>query len=90
MATLHIGEALRRYTDGKADFEWPASTCGELLECLFREHPDVRTRVVDDSAQLRRHLALFVDGQAVRAEEALDEPLGADSEVEIIAAMAGG
>lgn len=90
MVSLHLGEALTRYTDGDADFTLAGGTVAEVLETLFAQHPDVRERVVDGQGAFRRHLALFHNGESVRGDEVMARTVADGDELEIIAAMAGG
>ena len=81
---------MTRYTDDIAELTFEATTVRELLDALFVAHPEVKERMVDEAGNLRRHLALFVDGESLPPAEVMVRALQADSEVEVIAAMAGG
>ena len=41
-------------------------TVREVLENVFAENPRARGYVLDDQAALRKHMAIFVDGQIIR------------------------
>ena len=56
-----------------------AATVGVALEAVFATHP-----------LPRRHVALFVDGDALQPKTDLARPLRADAEVYVIQALSGG
>ena len=53
-------------------------TVREVLENVFEENPQARGYVLDDQAALRKHMAIFVDGQIGPARLRLHDrrPLG--------------
>ena len=57
------------------------------LEALFERTPRLRSYVLDERGRLRRHVRLFVNGNAA---EGLDQALGADDEVYIMQSLTGG
>ena len=57
-----------------------------LLADLDARFPGLRDRVADGSPAIRRHIAVFVDGE--RAD--LTTEVGANSKVEFLAAISGG
>ncbi len=67
----------------------PGGTVGAALAKVFADHPQLRGYVLDDQDRLRLHIAVFVDGVHAR-KDALDQPLGPDSELYIMQALSGG
>ena len=65
----------------------PGETVRAVLEGLFAEHDRLRGYVLDDQGALRRHVVIFVDGEAVRD---LSRPVGPTSELVIMQALSGG
>ena len=81
-----IPTALRSYTKASrvaAD----GATLGGLLADLERQYPGMRFRLVDEQAQLRPHMRVFVNGLAVRD---LAWPLRPEDDVSIVLALSGG
>jgi sulfur-carrier protein len=75
--------------------ECPESEAGggsvrEVLENLFAANPQARSYVLDDQASLRRHMTIFVDGQAVRDRSRLSDPVSAGSTIYVFQALSGG
>lgn len=65
-------------------------TVFDVLEQLFARHPVLRGYVLDERGALRRHVALFVDGDAIHHNSDLRQALGAQSEVYVMQALSGG
>ena len=70
--------------------EHDAATLGELLEAVAAGHPRLRSYVLDDQGRLRKHIAVFVDGELRRRETALALPMTKASEVHVFQALSGG
>ncbi len=70
---------------GQKRFELEATTIGEALRQL-----PLTNLLFDEAGELRRLINVFVDGVDIRAGAGVDEPLGADSEVRVVGAVAGG
>lgn len=88
MVTVHFTDQLRRLLgEVVGPFAVEARSLGEALEEVFARHPRLRSYVLDDQGNLRRHVACFVDGSQVRD---LDVGLGDGSEVHCLQALSGG
>lgn len=69
---------------------YPGSSVAELLEHLWEDYPQLRGYVLDDQGRVRKHVALFVDGQLQPRERALDVALTPDSDIYVMQALSGG
>ncbi|THF60193.1 ubiquitin family protein [Pseudothauera rhizosphaerae] len=67
-----------------------ATTVHEALEAAFGSQPMLRGYILDDQGTLRRHVAVFVDGAALRDRRRLGDALGPASEVYVVQALSGG
>ncbi|MFN3843799.1 MAG: MoaD/ThiS family protein [Rehaibacterium terrae] len=97
MPKVVLATALSRWLrDADADhagelvFEIEAATVGEALERVFAAHPRLRGYVLDDQGVVRRHVAVFVDGHAIRDKARLAQALSAQSEIHVMQALSGG
>ena len=68
----------------------PGTSIGEVLENLFAVHPALRGYVVDERGAVRRHVAIFVDGNAIHHGDNLRQALGDRAEVYVMQALSGG
>lgn len=62
----------------------------EVLDNLFAANPRARGYVLDDQAALRRHMTIFVDGEAIRDRTRLSDAVTDDSDIYIFQALSGG
>jgi len=67
-----------------------AGTVRSALAQVFAAQPQARGYVLDEQGHLRKHVAVFVDGQRVRDRETLEDPVRESSEVYVMQALTGG
>jgi molybdopterin synthase sulfur carrier subunit len=84
---VRIPEPLRSYTDREKTVDAEGATVGELLADLERRFPGIRFRMVDERNQIRKHMKVFVNDEAVRD---LATPISPGDEVTIMQALSGG
>src|SRR5688500_9862055 len=94
---LVLASALARWlpagaapADGEYVADLPGKSVGEALEALFARYPALRGYVLDERGAVRRHVALFVDGEALQPKSDLGRALRADAEVYVMQALSGG
>lgn len=85
--TVFVPTPLRSYTKNRAQVSAAGQTVGELMRDLDRQFPGMRFRMVDEQDGLRRHIRVFVNGEAAPT---LAVPLLPNDEVQIICAISGG
>lgn len=78
--------ALRSYT-GAARVEASGETLLAMFADLDRRYPGLRFRVVDEQAQLRPNMRVFVNGRSVRD---LSHALAPQDDVAVVLALSGG
>lgn len=89
MPRLVFASAIQRHIPSP-EREVPAATVCAALEMAFREQPELRGYILDDQGQLRRHLAVFVDGSAIRDRRRMSDRVGASSQIFVVQALSGG
>ena len=62
----------------------------EVLERVFADNPRLRGYVVDEQGALRKHMAVFVDGQQLVDRAAQSDAVGPGSEIYVMQALSGG
>lgn len=70
--------------------EAAGDTVGAVLNAVFADNQRLAGYVLDDQGRLRRHVALFVDGDRLANGAALDHAVGPDSEIHVLQALSGG
>lgn len=72
------------------EVEVEATTVREALERVFADNPRLRGYVVDEHGGLRKHMAVFVDGEQLVDRAAQSDAVGARSEIYVMQALSGG
>lgn len=97
MARLVFASALSRWLprqagtgSGETSLEVGGATVAQALDGAFAQHPNLRGYVLDEQGAVRHHVAVFVDGEALRDKRDLSQPLQPGSEVYVMQALSGG
>ena len=89
MASVVFTPALRRFLRAP-DTRVVGATVAEALEGVFEANPALRSYVLDDQGALRRHVAVYVNGEPVRDRTGLGDPVARDDEIYVFQALTGG
>jgi len=89
MPTIHLTKHLRRVAPERP-VTVEADTLGAALDAYFAVAPAARPYVLDDQGRLRRHVAVFVDGELLTDKTNLALHVGARSEIYVMQALSGG
>lgn len=66
------------------------TTVQEVLASVFRDNARAKSYVLDDQGALRKHIVVFVNGQAIRDRATLADPVPKDADVHVMQALSGG
>lgn len=89
MPLVRFAPALTRHV-ACADQQVAAQTLAGALDAAFQAAPALRGYVLDDQGAVRKHVAVFVNGEMLRDRRRLDRPLAAADQVMVIQALTGG
>jgi hypothetical protein len=89
MARISFTPNLQRHLD-VAPCEVMGDTVAAVLAEVFAVNPRLRSYLLDDQGQVRRHVAIFVDAERIGDRRQLSDRVGADSEVYVVQALSGG
>jgi sulfur carrier protein ThiS len=97
MARVVLASALSRWLpetqaagSGEVALELGGDTLADVLQSLFARHPGLRGYVLDERGTVRHHVAVFVDGDAIRDKSRHDQPVRDGTEIYIMQALSGG
>ena len=68
----------------------PGSTVRAVPDQVFAVEPGLRSYILDDRDRVRRHVAIYVNGDRIADRERLSDPVGDDAEVFVFQALSGG
>lgn len=89
MAKVFFTKNLQRHVDAP-ETEAAGATVREVLDAVFAANPRVRGYVLDDQGALRKHMAVFVDGQQIGDRRHLSDGAPDGCEIYIMQALSGG
>jgi len=66
------------------------SSVRQVLEAYFKANAQARGYVLDDQGALRKHMAIFINGEPVLDRAQLADPVPQDGTVDVLQALSGG
>lgn len=89
MAKLHFTANIQRHVEcPSADVQ--GDDVRAVLEHFFENNPLARSYILDDQAGVRKHITIFVDGQAIRDRLRFSDRVTSTSTVYVFQALSGG
>jgi molybdopterin synthase sulfur carrier subunit len=88
--TVLVPTPLRPLFGNVNSVEVDASSVKELIDRVEERYPGFRSRVCEDSGELRRFINIFVEGEDIRFLDSLSTAVPDGAEVSIVPAIAGG
>jgi molybdopterin synthase sulfur carrier subunit len=89
VAKISFTERLRAVGPTQACI-YAGSTLAEVLDRVAADYPKLKPYVLDEHGRLRKHVAVFIDGELKRGQDALTFTLAPASEVYVMQALSGG
>ena len=90
MPSIEFTSQLAQHVECPAGQSVDATSLHEALETVFSEHPQLRGYVLDDLGAIRKHIAVFIDGEMLRQRDQLDIPIQPNGEIFVMQALSGG
>lgn len=89
MPTVEFAPALTRHVPCPRQ-EVPAGPLAAVLDAALAAAPALRSYVLDEQGAVRKHVAVFVNGEMIASRTDLRRPLAAQDRVHVIQALTGG
>ena len=88
---IYISGHLKSFTGGVTEvaLDSKSNSVGEALDSLWKLHPGLRDRILDEQGEIRQHVNVFVGSDDVKRREGLRTKLRSD-EIHIFNAVSGG
>jgi molybdopterin synthase sulfur carrier subunit len=86
MPRMVLTGSVREHAGGLGAIEVGGATVAAAIQSLEAAYPALKGWIVDERGALRRHVKLFVRGEAV----ALDAPVAPGEDLHVVAAISGG
>ena len=72
------------------DADVPGGTIRQALDAVFAGNPRARSYVLDDQGALRKHMAIYLNGEIVHDRVRLAVPVTDASVIHVFQALSGG
>ncbi|MBS0211528.1 MAG: MoaD/ThiS family protein [Planctomycetes bacterium] len=66
------------------------ATVHDALAAVFVGREQLRGYILDEHGRLRKHMVVFVDGQAIKDRDGLSDSASEQSEIYVMQALSGG
>jgi molybdopterin converting factor small subunit len=90
VARLLIPAPFLRFTDNEKELQFEGETIGEVLSVLAERYPELGARIFDGKGGLRSYVHVFLGERDSRLLQGLDTPVGDETVIKLIPAIAGG
>ena len=87
---VRIPTILRTYTDGASEVTAEGETLSAVLDDLEASYGGIRSRIVDETGELRRFVNVYVGNDDVRFLDGLATATPEGAKISVIPAVAGG
>ena len=90
MPSVRIPTPLRKLTSDKDEVNISAASIGQLIDEMESQYPGIKSRLCDESGNVRRFINLYVNNEDIRCLKGKETALNEGDIVSIIPAIAGG
>ena len=88
--SVRIPTILRSYTDGASEVTAEGETLSAVLDDLESSYSGIRSRILDETGELRRFVNVYVGNDDVRFLDGLATATPDGAKISVIPAVAGG
>ena len=90
MPVVKFTKALKRFFPALQDTVASSTTLPEILGEMDTHYPGVKSYLLNEQGQLRKHVNIFIDGNMITDRDTLNDAFNDNSEIYIIQALSGG
>jgi molybdopterin synthase sulfur carrier subunit len=90
VARLLIPAPFLRFTGNEKELQFEGETTGEVLDGLAARYPELGARIFDEKGKIRSYVHVFIGEREIRLLQGPDTPVGDDTVIKLIPAIAGG
>lgn len=88
--TFAVPAPYRKATRGQAEIELPAGTVSQAIAALTEQYPDMARRLLTADGRLNPYASIYVNGEHVHGEGALDRVLHDGDRLLVMPVIGGG
>lgn len=87
---VRIPTPLRKLTNGLGELNISAPDIKHLIEVLEKNYPGMKSRLCDESGNVRKFINIFVNEEDIRFKQNLQTAVKDGDDISIVPAIAGG
>lgn len=89
--TVYLSGHLKTFTGGETEVALDSNfdSVGAVLDSLWKQHPALRDRILDEQGAIRQHVNVFLGSEDVKRLDGLKTAVK-DKEIHIFNAVSGG
>lgn len=87
---IKIPASLRKFVANQDTVAVDAVNVREALDALESAHPGIKSKLCDDSGNVRRFINIYANAEDIRFLDNLDTRLADNAELQVVPAIAGG
>jgi sulfur-carrier protein len=90
--TVYLSGHLKTHTGGETEvrLDSDSGTVDGVLESLWKIHPALRDRILNEQGEIRTHVNIFAGTEDVKRLKGLQTKIAAGTEMHIFNAVSGG
>jgi sulfur-carrier protein len=90
MTLLKFTPNLKRFYPQLESMEVMADTLPKIIDIVDRKHPGLKSYILDEQGQLRKHVHIFIGENQIKDRLTLSDPVSNSDQVYIMQALSGG
>ena len=87
---IKIPASLRKFVANQETVAVDGGDVRQALDALEAKHPGIKSKLCDDSGNVRRFINIYANSEDIRFLDNLDTRLAEGAELQIVPAIAGG
>lgn len=90
MPQVQFTPQLSRFITVPPPQQCPGNTVAQVLNHIFESNPELKGYIVDEQGTLRKHVAVFVDGQLMTDRSRMSDRISENADIFVMQALSGG
>ncbi|MBG9376999.1 MoaD/ThiS family protein [Panacibacter sp. DH6] len=90
MPVVKFTNALKRFFPALQEMPVSGHSLQDVLNDVEAKYPGLKSYLLDEQGQLRKHVNIFIDGNMINDRGTLSDTFNNNSEIYIIQALSGG
>jgi sulfur-carrier protein len=90
MPVLQIPGLMKSYVENQTEIPLQGQTIADVLNTLVTRYPTIKTHIMDDKGNIRRHINLFINEDNIKSLNGLETPVQENDKIILLPSISGG